>query len=112
MSHSDNVARVPAGSPEGGRWTGSGAAVAAARLAAIGRAGVLELLRTQGDGFSYNPYGDDVPDGGYMSSIEDGPIFDPDMSDDEKLAIIDQFMLDKKKITQSARYVRGRLAQW
>jgi len=69
---------------------------------------ILELLRDSPGGFSYRPASKDSPKGGYMTSIEDGPIFSPDLSDDEALQQIDSFLTSKADLLKGSNmYVGG-----
>jgi hypothetical protein len=56
---------------------------------------VLKMLEENPYGFSYRPIDKTSPTKGYMTSIEDGPIFDPSLPREEKLAMVNDF-LDKK----------------
>lgn len=69
---------------------------------------IYELLKSHPYGFSYRPADKTSPTSGYMSSISDGPIFDPEISREEGIQIIQKFLDEKADLLSGEnRFVGG-----
>lgn len=72
-----------------------------------GSQAILDLSKKQPGGFSYRPADKSVPQDGYMSSVSDGPIFSPELSDEEALTQIDSFLIDKADLLKGDNVFAG-----
>jgi hypothetical protein len=73
---------------------------------------IYELLKSHPDGFSYRPADGSSPTTGYMSSISDGPVFDPRKSEEELTQEIQGFLDEKANLFgPKDRYVGGWLSK-
>ena len=68
---------------------------------------ILDQLRNNPGGFSYRPLNGTSANKGFMTSVQDGPIFEPSVSDEEALKIINKFLDEKDSLLARKNFYVG-----